>query len=336
MASEKLGIGLIGAGRIGKVHGETIARRVPGARLVTICDVNTAAAQALADELGAEVSPSVEALLQHPEVQAVVICSSTDTHAPFIKLAAAAGKDIFCEKPIATDLAVIDDALQAVEQAGVKLMIGFNRRFDSNYARVKQAIVSGEIGTPQLLHIISRDPGPPPVAYIKVSGGIFLDMTIHDFDMARFLFGDVTEVYAVGAVMVDPGIGEAGDIDTAVITLKFANGAIGTIDNSRKAVYGYDQRVEAFGSAGAAASENNYSDAVTISTGDSVRRGLPLNFFMERYLAAYQTELVAFVSALRDGTPMPVTGADGRAPVVIAKAALKSLRENRPVKLSEI
>ncbi|MBN8638971.1 MAG: inositol 2-dehydrogenase, partial [Anaerolineae bacterium] len=260
----------------------------------------------------------------------------TDTHAPFIKLAAAAGKDIFCEKPIATDLAVIDDALQAVEQAGVKLMIGFNRRFDSNYARVKQAIVSGEIGTPQLLHIISRDPGPPPVSYIKVSGGIFLDMTIHDFDMARFLFGDVIEVYAVGAVMVDPGIGEAGDIDTAVITLKFTNGAIGTIDNSRKAVYGYDQRVEAFGSAGAAASENNYSDAVTISTGDSVRRGLPLNFFMERYLAAYQTELVAFVSALRDGTPMPVTGADGRAPVVIAKAALKSLRENRPVKLSEI
>lgn len=336
MVGEKLGIGLFGAGRIGRVHGETIARRVPGAKLVTIYDVNGAAAETLAVELGTSVALSVEAVLNHPEVKAVAICSSTDTHAALIRQAAEAGKDIFCEKPIAADLAVIDDALKAVEKAGVKLMIGFNRRFDPNYARVKQAIDSGEIGTPHLMHIISRDPAPPPVEYIKVSGGLFLDMTIHDFDMARFLLGDVTEVYAVGGVMVDPAIGAAGDIDTAVITLKFANGAIGTIDNSRKAVYGYDQRVEVFGSAGSASSENVHADIVTLSTADSVRRGLPLNFFMERYLNAYQIELAAFVKALQDGSPMPVTGADGRAPVVIAKAAMKSLRENRPVKLSEI
>lgn len=336
MMADKIGIGLIGAGRIGRVHGETLARRVPGAKLVTICDVNTVAAQTLADDLGTSVSPSVEAVLNHPEVNAVVICSSTDTHAPFIEMAAKVGKDIFCEKPIAADLAIIDAALKAVDEAGVKLMIGFNRRFDANYARVKQAIMDGEIGTPHLMHIISRDPAPPRVEYIKVSGGLYMDMTIHDFDMARFLLGDVTEVYAVGGVMVDASIGDAGDIDTTIITLKFANGALGTIDNSRKAVYGYDQRVEVFGSAGSASSENNYPNAVTISTGDNVRRNLPLNFFMERYLAAYQTELAAFVKALRDGTPMPVTGADGRAPVVIAKAALKSLKENRPVKLSEI
>jgi myo-inositol 2-dehydrogenase/D-chiro-inositol 1-dehydrogenase len=336
MAGKKLGIGLIGAGRIGRVHGETLARRVPGAKLVTIYDVNAAAAQTLADGLGAAVSPSLDALLEHPEVEAIVICSSTDTHAPFIQKAAQAGKDIFCEKPIAADLSVIDAALHVVENAGVKLMIGFNRRFDPNYARIQQAIASGEIGTPHLMHIISRDPAPPPLEYVKVSGGMFCDMTIHDFDMARFLLGEVSELYAAGGVMVDPAIGAAGDIDTAVITLKFANGAIGTIDNSRKAVYGYDQRVEVFGSAGSASSENLYPDAVTFNTADSIRRGLPLNFFMERYLASYQIELAAFVKSLQEGAPLPVTGADGRAPVVIALAAMKSLRENRPVKLSEI
>ncbi len=336
MTSTKVGIGLIGAGRIGRVHGETIARRIPGARLVTIYDLNSAAALALADELGASPSPSLDALLHHPEVEAVVICSSTDTHALFIRLAAQAGRDIFCEKPIAADLAVIDEALKTVEEAGVRLMIGFNRRFDANYARVKQAIVSGEIGTPHLLHIISRDPAPPPIEYVKVSGGLFFDMTIHDFDMARFLLGEIDEVYAAGGVMVDPAIGAAGDIDTALVTLKFASGAFGTIDNSRRAVYGYDQRVEVFGSAGCASSDNQYPDSVTLSTASSVHRGLPLNFFMERYLASYQTELTAFVRCLHEDMPPPVTGVDGRAPVVIAHAAVRSLRENRPVKLSEI
>lgn len=215
-------------------------------------------------------------------------------------------------------------------------MIGFNRRFDPNHDRIRQAILKGEIGTPHLLQIVSRDPAPPPIAYVKVSGGMFFDMTIHDFDMARFLFGEVDEVYAAGGVMVDSKIGEAGDIDTAIITLKFKNGAIGTIDNSRQAVYGYDQRVEAFGNKGSAKSDNWYPNAVTISSTQTVWRDLPLNFFLERYMVSYQAELEAFIKALQTDTQPPVTGADGRAPVVMAMAALKSYRENRPVKLSEI
>jgi myo-inositol 2-dehydrogenase/D-chiro-inositol 1-dehydrogenase len=224
-----------------------------------------------------------------------------------------------------------------VERAGVKLQIGFNRRFDPNFARVRQAVQSGEIGTPHRLHIISRDPSPPPISYVRVSGGMFVDMTIHDFDMARFLLGeDVEEVYAAAGVLIDPAIGAEGDVDTAVTVLRFASGAIGTIDNSRKAVYGYDQRVEVFGSAGSASSGNLYADAVTLSTAESVRRGLPLNFFMDRYIPSYQAEMAAFIGALQAGTPPPVTGADGRAPVIAAMAAQRSLRENRPVKLAEI
>jgi myo-inositol 2-dehydrogenase/D-chiro-inositol 1-dehydrogenase len=328
---------LVGAGRIGRLHAQTLRQRIPHAELVSITDARLESAQAVATDFGIpHVAASFEALLADSALDAVAIASSTDTHAPFIVQAAQAGKHIFCEKPIAADLTIIDDALAAVERAGVKLMIGFNRRFDSNYARVKRAITDGEIGTPHLLHLISRDPAPPPIEYVRVSGGIFFDMTIHDFDMARFLLGEVEEVYAAGGVMVDPAIGEAGDIDTAVITLKFASGAIGTIDNSRRAVYGYDQRVEVFGSGGSASSGNRYPDAVTISTGEHVRQGLPLNFFMDRYLESYQTELAAFVTAVLADKPTPVTGADGRAPVVMAMAALKSYQENRPVRLAEV
>jgi myo-inositol 2-dehydrogenase/D-chiro-inositol 1-dehydrogenase len=333
----KIPIGLIGAGRIGRVHAQTLAQRVPGAALVAITDVNRSAAQAVADELGvARVAADLDDILADNAIRAVVIASATDTHAPFIVRAAQAGKDIFCEKPISADLGAIDEALSAVERAGIRLMIGFNRRFDPNHQRIKRAVNEGEIGTPHLLHIISRDPSPPPLDYVKVSGGLFFDMTIHDFDMARFLLGDVTEVYAAGSAMVDPGIGAAGDIDTAIITLRFANGALGTIDNSRKAVYGYDQRVEVFGSAGSASSGNWYPDAVTLSTAQQVSHGLPLNFFMERYLVSYQAELSAFVHCLQSDSPLPVTGQDGRAPVLIAMAAMRSLRENRPVKLSEL
>lgn len=334
---KKVRVGLVGTGRIGRVHTQTVRQRIPQAELVAVTDVNMAAAQQCAAEFGVPaVAPNFEAILADPSIDAVLICSATDTHAPFIAQAANAGKHIFCEKPIAADLAAIDAALDAVKRAGVKLMIGFNRRFDPNHRRIKAAIESGEIGTPHLLHIISRDPSPPPISYVKVSGGLFFDMTIHDFDMARFLLGEVSEVYAVGGVMVDAAIGEAGDIDTAVITLKFASGAIGTIDNSRQAVYGYDQRVEVFGSKGSAGSGNLYADAVTISTGSSVYRGLPLNFFMERYTPSYQQEVTEFIHCVLNDTPPPVTGEDGRAPVVIAQAAFKSLRENRPVKLSEI
>jgi myo-inositol 2-dehydrogenase/D-chiro-inositol 1-dehydrogenase len=310
---------------------------VPGAELVALTDVNRESAQACAAAYGVpKVVDDYRRLLDDQTIQAVIICSSTDTHAPFIIQAAEAGKHIFCEKPISADLQKIDEALAVVERAGVQLMVAFNRRFDSNHERIKRAIEGGEIGTPHRLHIISRDPAPPPVEYIKVSGGLFFDMTIHDFDMARFLLGDVDEVYAAGSVMVDPRIGEAGDIDTAVIMLKFKNGALGTIENSRKAVYGYDQRVEVFGSKGAARSDNWYPNAVTFSTDQSVARDLPLNFFLERYMGSYRAELEAFVRALSDGSPMPVTGNDGRAPVVIAMAAMRSCHENHPVRIAEI
>jgi myo-inositol 2-dehydrogenase/D-chiro-inositol 1-dehydrogenase len=334
--SDNIRVGLVGTGRIGQIHARTLAT-MPGVELVAMTDINEESAQTCAALCpGTKVIESYPQLLSDPSIQAIIICSSTHTHAPFIIEAAQAGKHIFCEKPIAAELDKIDGALAAVDEAGVKLMIAFNRRFDPNHQRIKQAIERGEIGTPHRLHIISRDPAPPPVEYIKVSGGLFFDMTIHDFDMARFLLGDVDEVYAAGGVMVDPRIGEAGDIDTAVITLKFKHGAIGTIENSRQAVYGYDQRVEVFGSGGTVSSDNWYPNAVTVSTAQTVARDLPLNFFLERYLGSYQAEMHAFIQALIDGSPLPVTGADGRAPVVIAMAALKSYHENRPVKLAEM
>ena len=334
----QLKIGLIGAGRIGRVHAETVAFRIPEAALAAVTDIDTNAAAALAERCRVpRVASGARALVEDPDVDAVLICSSTDTHADLIIQAAEAGKHIFCEKPIDHSLERIDRALAAVARAGVKLQIGFNRRFDANFARVRKAIAEGEIGTPHLLHIISRDPAPPPISYVKVSGGMFLDMTIHDFDMARFLIGsEVTEIYAAAAVRVDPEIGRAGDVDTAVITLHFANGVIGTIDNCRRAPYGYDQRVEVLGSGGSIATENCYPNRALVSTAESVRRDLPLNFFMDRYVDSFANELRAFVDAVLHDKPTPVTGADGRMPVVMALAAKKSCDERRPVMLDEI
>lgn len=335
--TDTIRVGLIGAGRIGVIHARTLTSDIDGVELVAITDANLDAAQTCARRCGIpNVAANADELLSDARIDAVVIASSTDTHAPFMIGAAETGKHIFCEKPIAADLTAIDEALNAVERAGVKLMIGFNRRFDPNHARIKAALDAGEIGTPHLLHIISRDPAPPPIDYIRVSGGIFFDMTIHDFDMARFLLGDVDEIYATGGVMVDPAIGDAGDIDTALITLKFRNGAIGTIDNSRRAVYGYDQRVEVFGSDGVARSDNVYADAVTFSTAENVRRGLPLRFFLERYMTSYRAEMKAFIDCLRDDADSPVSGEDGRVPVLMALAAARSYRENRPVKVADI
>jgi myo-inositol 2-dehydrogenase/D-chiro-inositol 1-dehydrogenase len=330
-------LGVVGVGRIGQVHIQTITQRIPQAKIIVISDLNQSAAASVAQQFGIpRIAPDYEALLAEDELDAVLICSATDTHAGFIIKAAEAGKHIFCEKPIAADLAQIDEALEAVERAGVQLMIGFNRRFDANHQRIKQAIADGEIGTPQLLHIISRDPSPPPLEYIQVSGGLFFDMTIHDFDMARFLMGDVVEVYAAAGVMVDPAIGDAGDVDTAMVMLKFASGAIGVIDNSRQAVYGYDQRVEVFGSEGCARSENLFADAVTFSSRERIYRGRPLHFFMDRYITSYQAEIAAFVQCLMTRQPMPVTGIDGRIPVVMALAAQRSFQENRPIRLNEV
>ncbi len=335
---ESMNIGVIGAGRIGMVHAESLAHRGPGARLAAIADVDPDTARTAAERFGIPRAVSDHrAMLEDPAIAAVSICSSTDTHARLIIEAAESGKHIFCEKPIAHDLGEIDRALAAVDAAGVKLQIGFNRRFDANFQRVRQAIASGEIGEPSLLHIISRDPAPPPISYIRVSGGMFLDMIIHDFDMARFLIGaEVAEVYAVAGVRVDPAIGEAGDVDTAIITLKFENGVLGVIDNSRRAAYGYDQRVEVLGSLGSASVGNNYPNAASISDAQSVRRDLPLNFFMDRYAESYTAELRAFVDAVRNDTPVPVSGRDGRIPVVMGLAATLSHREGRPVALSEI
>lgn len=338
MNHERLNIGIIGAGRIGRVHAESLAFRLPEARVMAIADVSRDAAQAVADHCGIpRVAESSADILEDPAIEAVLICSSTDTHADLIVQAAKAGKHIFCEKPIAFSLSQIDSALAAVQTAGVKLQIGFNRRFDANFARVRQAVVSGEIGVPSMLHIISRDPEPPPLTYIRVSGGIFVDMTIHDFDMARFLIGDeVEEVYTTAGVMVDPEIGKLGDLDTALIVLRFRNGVIGTIDNSRKAVYGYDQRVEILGSNGKIATENRLPNQAMVSNGRSVYTDLPLNFFMERYMASFTSELQSFVAAVREDRPTVVTGTDGRVPVVMAMAARKSFDEHRPVRLEEI
>jgi myo-inositol 2-dehydrogenase/D-chiro-inositol 1-dehydrogenase len=267
----------------------------------------------------------------------VAVCSSTDTHAKIIAEAARARKHIFCEKPIALDLENIDAALQAVKKSGVKLQIGFNRRFDPNFRKIRSLVAEGKIGTPHIIRITSRDPAPPPISYIKVSGGMFLDMTIHDFDMARYLIGsEVEEVCTAAAVMIDPAIGEAGDVDTAIITLRFTNGAMGTIDNSRKAVYGYDQRVEVFGSNGMILAQNNTSDQDVYFNADGVHSARPLYFFLERYRQSYIAEMTEFVQCIREDTSPPVTGLDGRIPVVIGMAAKKSYLEHRPVRLSEI
>jgi len=334
----KINVGLIGAGRIGKVHAEHLAYRIPGANLSAVSDIFLNAAEKLAGNLQI---PSVykdhRHIMDDPSIEAVVICSSTDTHSQMIAEAAAAGKHIFCEKPIDHDLAKIDHVLGLVENAGVKLQVGFNRRFDPNFKRVRDIVASGDIGDPHILRITSRDPSPPPIEYVKVSGGIFLDMTIHDFDMARFLIdSEVDEIYVAGGVMVDPSIGEAGDIDTAVITLNYKNGVIGTIDNSRQAVYGYDQRIEVFGSGGCVTADNNYPNTAFVSDSQRVHRDLPLNFFMERYTESYIEEMKAFIQCVKEDKKPMVTGLDGRIPVVMGYAAKKSYADNRPVKLSEI
>lgn len=333
-----MNFGLIGAGRIGQLHADNLCRHLPEANLVMITDANAAAAEACARRLRVpHFGADHRAILSRPEIDAVLVCSPTDTHTQIIREAAAAKKHVFCEKPIDPDLQRIDEALAAVRTAGILLQVGFNRRFDANFRRIRQAITAGEIGTPHQVHIISRDPGPPPIEYVRRSGGIFMDMTIHDFDMAQFLVdAPVTEVYATGAVRVDPAIGEAGDLDTVTILLKFANGVTAIIENCRKAVYGYDQRVEVFGSGGAIRVDNNYPNSAILSGAESIRRDLPLNFFLDRYTQSYIDELRDFIAAVRKGGPSPVSGEAGRVPVVIAKAAAKSCAENRPVRLSEI
>jgi myo-inositol 2-dehydrogenase/D-chiro-inositol 1-dehydrogenase len=334
---KKINVAVAGLGRIGKIHLKNLCRNFSEIEVVAVMDVFNES-KLIADEFNVPVFvKDFDELLAVPGVDAVVICSPTDTHADYVVKAAKAGKQIFCEKPLDLSLDRVKEVLEIVNESGVKLMLGFNRRFDPEFKKIRQLVVNDAVGDPQIIKITSRDPGPPPVSYIKVSGGMFLDMTIHDFDMARYISGkQVKEVYAKGAVMVDPEIGKAGDIDTAIITLTFDDGTMAVIDNCRKAVYGYDQRLEVFGSKGMAQAENNFPNNHKLYTATGVSGDLPLHFFLERYDASYNQEIREFIDVLVSGGKMPVDGEDGLLSIAIGLAAKKSIQENRPVNLSEI
>jgi myo-inositol 2-dehydrogenase/D-chiro-inositol 1-dehydrogenase len=327
-----IGIAVIGAGRIGRIHAANVAasRR---ARLVGVADALPAAADALAAELGVRAAP-VAAFIAAPGVDAVMICSPTPTHAELIEQAAGAGKAVFCEKPIDLSAERIRRCLAAVEPSGAPLMVGFNRRFDPNFAELKRRLDAGAIGAIELVTILSRDPDPPPLDYVKSSGGLFRDMMIHDLDMARFLLREEpVEVHAVASALVDPAIGAAGDVDTAAVLLKTASGKIAQISCSRRATYGYDQRIEAHGSRGMLRAGNVPVTTVEHADVQGVRADPVLPFFLERYAAAYRAELDAFLDALGTGTPPQPSGADGLAAQVLADAATEAARTGRAVRL---
>lgn len=337
MTPAPIRVGVVGTGRIGAMHAELLARRVEGLALAAVCDIDGEAARAVADELHVPVAAAPDELMGRPDVDAVAICSSTDTHVELLVAAAAVGKPVFLEKPVSLDLAEVDRGLAAAAAAGLYVQVGFNRRFDPAHASVREAVAAGAVGDVHVVRISSRDPFPPPAAYVRVSGGIFLDMTVHDFDLARFVTGsEVEEVYARGEVRVDPAIGEQGDLDTVVVTLRHADGALTVIDNSRQAVYGFDQRVEAFGSLGVACSENPPAHTGVLRTAEGLRGTRLPTFFLERYVPSYLAEWQAFERAVRSGRPSPVPAAEGRAPLVIGLAAGLSTRERRPVRVSEI
>lgn len=333
-----INIGIIGAGRIGKVHGESITYHIKGAQVKAMADPYwTADSKKWAGQMGIPAYDDYHEILNDKSIDAVLICSSTQTHAPISIEAIRAGKHVFCEKPISRELPEIKAVMKELEHSKVKYQVGFNRRFDHNFLAVRNAVKNGQIGDPHIVKIASRDPDAPPIEYVKVSGGMFMDMTIHDFDMVRYLTGsDVTEVYVEAANLVDPKIGEAGDIDTAIISLKLANGALAVIDNSRKAVYGYDQRAEVFGSRGQVAITNDLPSQAILSTESGVTAEKPLHFFLERYMGSYTSEVRDFLDAIQNDTEVPVTVNDGLQAVLIAMAANKSMKEHRPVALSEI
>jgi len=332
-------IGLIGAGRIGKLHGNNIAHSIPNARVEAIAD------PMLNDEMrGWAESLGIKKIYKDPaeifndkDIDAIFICSSTNTHADFIIKGAKAGKHIFCEKPVDTDPETIKKALDAVKEAGVKLQVGFVRRFDHNHKKVRDTVASGKLGKPHIIKVTSRDPEPPPLEYVAVSGGLFMDMMIHDFDMVRYLAGsEVVELTAYGEIMIDPRIKKYDDVDTAIVVMKFENGALGVIDNSRAARYGYDQRTEVHCDKGCVQVGNDLIDTSMISTGDGVFSEKPTWFFLERYNNAFISEVKDFVNVVLNDAPVPVGGKDGLMSVYIALAAKKSLKEKRPVKLSEL
>jgi myo-inositol 2-dehydrogenase/D-chiro-inositol 1-dehydrogenase len=332
----KVNIGVIGVGRIGRLHARNLKYQIPGTKVLAVADIFEESAREVASQLEIPIAEKdYRALLENKNINAVVICSSTDTHAQIISEAAQAGKHIFCEKPIALDVEKIDQAIAAVKKAGVKLQVGFNRRFDPSFKKAKDLVASGTIGTPHLVRITSRDPEPPPISYLKVSGGIFLDMMIHDFDMARYLLDqEVVELMAVGSCLVDPAIGEAGDIDTAIVTLKYEGGAWGTIDNSRKAVYGYDQRIEIFGSEGCVMVGNPKPTEVIVNSAKDTISDKPLYFFIERYQEAYLAEMGEFIKCVQENREPSVGGFDGKISVQMGYAAKESLIKGSFVKIS--
>lgn len=332
-------LGVIGVGRIGRVHAENIAFRVRNADLLVVADPDPAAAQACAEACGAgsRWTTNYHQVLEDPAVQAIVIASPTDTHARIIEEAAREGKDIFCEKPIDLALSRVDEALGMVARCGVRLQIGFNRRFDPGFMRARELVAGGGIGEPHLLRVTSRDPSLPSREYLAVCGGLFTDMTIHDFDMVRWLLGDeAVAVSAIGAALVDPTLAQLGDVDTAIVTLRFGRGTLAAIDNSRRSVYGYDVRVEVFGTEGAVMVGNVAPSTAVHLTPAGVTGQTPLHWFVERFEQAYVNELRDFVACIQENRAPSVTGADGRVPLLLAQAAMQALRERREVEIAQV
>ena len=326
---------VLGAGRIGQVHADAIAS-VPGAVLVAVTDAMPAAAQAVADKHGCEIRDMAQ-IEAASDIDAVVICTPTDTHADLIERFVKAGKAVFCEKPVDLSVARVQDCLKVVNRVDGKLMVGFQRRFDPDFRALKAAIDDGKIGDVEMVTLTSRDPAAPPIGYIERSGGIFRDMTIHDFDVARWLLGEEpVSVMAAASVLTDPAIGKVGDFDSANVILTTASGKQATINNTRRATYGYDQRIEVHGSEGSVTAENHRQARIELANADGYTRPPLLDFFMSRYAAAYAAEIAAFVAALADGSPIPTTGEDGLRALALAEAAVQSVAEGRAVAVSEI
>jgi len=336
MGSQRVNVAVIGAGRIGRIHAENIATRIPGARLAAVADVNPTSAREIGERFGVPLIVSdCQGILKDPSIQAVAICSSSETHAQLIQDAAAHRKHIFCEKPIDLEIEPIERALTAARKAGVKLQIGFNRRFDPNFARAREFVASGQVGDVHLVRITSRDPAPPSLEYLQRSGGIFRDMTIHDFDMVRFLTGnEVVEVFAAGGALAEPDLERLGDVDTCVTTLRLQSGALAVIDNSRRAVYGYDQRAEVFGTRGMIMVGNRMPDTHLHLDETGAHSAKPQTFFVDRYAEAYLAEMQSFVDCVGLDHPPAVSGLDGLLATKIALAAGKSLAANQPVRMN--
>jgi myo-inositol 2-dehydrogenase / D-chiro-inositol 1-dehydrogenase len=334
-------VGIIGAGRIGQVHMRSIASGVPNAVIRSLADpLLSKETEQLAKSIGIEhIYSDYHDIIDDPKIDAVLICSPTDLHAKVSVEAIHAGKHVFCEKPVDHELAKIDLVEAALKASGknLKYQVGFNRRYDHNFRALRKAVLAGKIGDVQFVRVSSRDPQPPHAGFIASSGGLFLDMMIHDLDMIRYLSGsEVVEVFAQGAVLIDPAIGQAGDVDTATVSARMANGALALIDNSRQAVYGYDQRAEVFGSKGSVQNANDLPSTMVLSTVDGITAEKPLWFFLERYMASYQAEVRAFIDSIEQDTETEVGIADGRRTIQIALACKKSLAENRPVRIDEI